>query len=425
MDDVLKLGFLGGLQRAGIVPGLDRMRALVERLGHPQSRYPVIIVTGTNGKGSTTCFIDSILRAAGFRTGRFTSPHLVDVRERVFIDGRMVDAGTFARLGEELRRVLQKESLEVTFFEALSAIGFMAFAEAGVDVAVVEVGMGGRLDSTNVSDPVVSVLTSVGLDHTSFLGSTVEAIALEKTGVARPGRPFITGVEDGLYGSTVGPELERIGARPVRYGLDFTCREGVDGLDWESGGRVHRALVPGLSGRYQSFNLCLAVAAVEAFLAVSGRTANESAYVKGARDAFWPGRFQMVARDPVVILDGCHNVHGARALKNELSSLSRPLVMVHGTRPEKDYDGVLALLAPEADAIVHAGFEGGADPHSVAAVSVAHVRPGVAVMVEPCLSDAVAKAVALAGKSGTVLVTGSLYMIGAAIRDFGWPGFAD
>lgn len=425
MDDVLKLGFLGGLQRAGIVPGLERMRALVDCLGNPQLRYPVIIVTGTNGKGSTTCFIESILRAAGFRTGRFTSPHLVDVRERIFIDGRMIDAGTFARLGEELKRALQNNGLEVTFFEALSAIGFMAFASACVDVAVVEVGMGGRLDSTNVSEPVVSVLTSVGLDHTSFLGFTEEAIALEKTGVARPGRPFVTGVEDSLFMSIVGPELERIGASPFRCGHDFVCREGLSGLDWEGSGRRITGLVPGIGGRYQAFNLCLAVAAVHAFLAGSGRTADESVFVNGARNAFWPGRFQTVAHDPAIILDGCHNVHGARALRMELASLSRPLVMVHGTKPEKDFDGVLSLLAPEVDAVVEAGFDGGADPDAVAAVSRSYVRSGVLVTVEPCLSDAVAKAVALAGKSGTVLVTGSLYMIGEAIRDCGWPGFAD
>jgi len=420
MDDVLKLDFLGSLQRSGILPGLDRMHALMTAFGDPQLQYPVILVTGTNGKGSTTCFIESILRAAGYRTGRFTSPHLVDVRERISLDGRMIDPDLFLELGGELRRAMETHDIRATFFEALSAIGFLAFRKTAVDVAVVEIGMGGRFDSTNVAEPVVSVLTNVGLEHVGFLGHTREEIAREKVGIARDGRPFVTAVDDGLYASTVGPALAAIGARPVRFGVDFRCQPCPEGLDWAGWRSRHDGLVSGLPGAYQRQNLCLAVAAVESLCETAGFRVGDDAFRDGARSAYWPARLQKVASDPTIIVDGCHNVHGALSLRGDLEGLARPLILVHGTRPEKDYDGVLSLLAPMADGIIETAFDGGAAPETVADVARRHVRSGVAVDVIPSIADAVAHALAMAGSCGTVVVVGSLYMAGAAIRTMGW-----
>ena len=419
MDDVLKLGFLGSLQRSGIVPGLDRMRAMMDATGNPQLEYPVVLVTGTNGKGSTTCFIESILRAAGYRTGRFTSPHLVDVRERIFIEGRMIDAGLFDGLGRELRQVVESRGIRPTFFEALSSIGFLAF-RGRVDVAVVEIGMGGRFDSTNVADPVVSVLTNVGLEHVGFLGATRELIAGEKVGIARRGRPFVTAVDDALFESTVGPALRAVGAIPLRNGVDFGAVSRSGALDWKGWRSNHEGLVPGLAGMYQHLNLSLAVAAVECLADSAGFVVPDAAFAAGAASASWPARFQKVATAPDVIVDGCHNVHGATVLRAELAALARPLVIVHGTRPEKDYDGVLALLAPMADGIVETAFAGGADPNAVAAVAQRHVGTGVPVEVVPDIPAAIERARGLAGAAGTVLLTGSLYLAGAAMAALGW-----
>lgn len=417
MDDISKLDFLGSLQKTGIVPGLDRMSALMDRLGSPQLQYPVVIVAGTNGKGSTTCLIDSILRAAGYRTGRFTSPHLVDVRERIFIDGGMIDAATFEGLGKRLACVMESENLKATFFEAVSAIGFMAFAQSGLDVAVVEVGMGGRLDSTNVTEPMVSVLTNVGLDHTGFLGDSVEQIAFEKVGVARGGRPFVTGVDDRLFDSVIGSELARIGAKPVRSGKDFSCTLESDGFRYLGRSGQLSKIICGLPGSYQADNLGLALAAVECLSEDAGLAVGHEAVLRGAATAFWPGRFQKVASCPSVILDGCHNVHAAVALSRELDKLSRPLVIVHASRPEKDYHGVLSLLAPAADVMVETSFYGGEDPDVLALVAGEYTGPGVPVHVIADPASGVARAVEMAGRNGTVLVTGSLYMIGSLISE--------
>ena len=239
MDDTSTLDILAGLQRTGIRPGLSRIRRLVTRLGHPERAFPAVLISGTNGKGSTAAFLDAILRSAGHRTGRFTSPHLVDVRERIAIDGRWIDAETFSALAREVRDVMAAGARPVraTYFEALTAIGFLAFARARVDVAVVEVGMGGRFDSTNVCDPLASVLTNVTLDHVAYLGPTVDAIAAEKVGVARPGRPFVTAVEDGVFDRVVGPALQAMGATAWRLGRDGTVTRRPDGrIDFASGG---------------------------------------------------------------------------------------------------------------------------------------------------------------------------------------------
>lgn len=420
MDDVLRLGFLGSLQRSGIVPGLDRMKAIMGAFGNPQLGYPVVLVTGTNGKGSTVCFIEAILRAAGYRTGRFTSPHLVDVRERIAINGRMIDAGLFGELGTELRSAVESGNVRPTFFEALTAIGFFAFRRAAVDVAVVEIGMGGRFDSTNVAEPVVSVLTNVGLDHVGFLGGTREAIASEKVGIARRGRPFVTGVDEALFESTVGPALAGVGAKPVREGVDYRATLHGAAMSWEGWSGVHEGLVPGLAGRCQYGNLSLAVAAVECLRESAGFKVDDDAFRRGAAAASWPARFQKVASAPDTIVDGCHNVHAAERLRLELAGLAGPLILVHATKPEKDYEGVLALLAPQADGIVETAFEGGADPEIVAAVARRHARAGVGVEVEPGIAAAIGRARGLAGVSGTVVIAGSLYLAGAAMREMGW-----
>jgi dihydrofolate synthase/folylpolyglutamate synthase len=424
MDDTDTLDVLAGLQRTGIRPGLSRIRRLVARLGHPERAFPAVLITGTNGKGSTAVFLDAILRAGGYRTGCFTSPHLVDVRERIVLDGRPIDAATFAALAIEVRDAMAAGTRPVraTYFEALTAIGFLAFARAGVDLAVVEVGMGGRYDSTNVCDPLVSVLTNVSLDHTAFLGPTVDAIASEKVGVARPGRVCVTAVADGIFERVVGPALDAIAAPARRLGHDVRVVRREDGrIDWTGHGGRLEGIPVGLPGSFQVENAALALAAAET-LVETGWVLDAAAMRAGIAGATWPGRFQKVHERPTVILDGCHNPGAAIRLAETLRAEppTRPLVMVHGSRADKDVGTVLQTLVPCVDAVVETGIPGLAPPDVLAPLAATGGDGKVPVEVVPDLRQAVARAMALAGPGGTVLITGSLYLVGAALASEPW-----
>ncbi len=413
MDDTSQFEFLHGLQRTGIVPGLERIRPLLERLGGPHRRFASVLITGTNGKGSTAAFLEAILRARGYRTGLFTSPHLCGVRERVRVCGRVLDQRRFYAYGMEVRAAVDPAD-PATFFEALTAIGFLAFAREGVEVAVVEVGMGGRYDSTNVLDPLVSVLTNVSLDHTRYLGNTVEEIASEKVGVARPGRVLVTGVSEGLFCNVVGPALDRIGSEAIRLDRDIRVRRENGQIDWEGRRMALDRVRLSLRGTFQVDNAALALAAAEALCDV-GFPVDGDSMRRGLGRTRWPGRFQRVASRPAVILDGAHNPGAAERLCETLRAypVARPLVLVHATRPDKDFRGVLSCLLPLCDLCIETTVPGLCDPEAVA--EVAQDLSACRVVVEPDLSRALALARQRAGERGTVLVTGSLYLVGAVL----------
>ncbi len=418
MDDTSQFEFLRGLQRTGIVPGLERIRPLLARLGHPERRFASVLITGTNGKGSTAAFLEAILRAHGYRTGLFTSPHLCDVRERVRVAGRALPAERFEAYGREVRASMDPAD-PATFFEALTAIGFLAFAREGVEVAVVEVGMGGQYDSTNVLDPLVSVLTNVSLDHQRFLGNTVEAIAAEKVAIARPGHVLVTGVSEALHERVVGPALVRIGATAVRLHQDVHVRRDDGRIDWRGRRLALRGARLALKGTFQADNAALALAAAEA-LADAGWPVEDAAMRTGLARTWWPGRFQKVASRPTVILDGAHNPGAAERLRETLSAYAqaRPMVLVHATRPDKDFRAVLSCLLPLCDHCVETTAPGLCDPEAVA--EVAREVSACPVEVCPDLGRALALARRLAGEGGTVLVTGSLYLVGAVLARPGW-----
>lgn len=424
MDENSTFDFLKGLQRTGIRPGLGRMRELMERLGHPERAFASVLITGTNGKGSTAAFLEAILASQGYKTGLFTSPHLVDVRERVRIAGRKISQSRFRELGMEVRTAMsgggKARPVRATYFEALTAIGFLAFATERVDIAVVEVGMGGRLDSTNVIDPLVSVLTNVTLDHTRYLGETVEAIAKEKMGVARRGRPLVTAVTDSLFNSVVGPRIRDLHAMALRLDRDFfyTRRDGR--IDFVGREAHVQDIAVSLRGTFQSINAAIALATAEA-LTRSGLKISVDAMKRGIGSAVWPGRFDKVSDQPVVILDGCHNVGAAACLAETLDCypLPRPLIMVHGSKPDKDFKGVLSHLAPRCDAVIETSIPGLMEP-SVLANACKEVTLQVHVEAIPEFISAYERAVELAKESGTVLITGSLYLVGAALAAQPW-----
>jgi dihydrofolate synthase/folylpolyglutamate synthase len=417
VDEKLSLSFLAGLQRTGIVPGLQRIVPLLERLGNPHLAYPSVLVGGTNGKGSTCAFIESILRNSGYRTGLFTSPHLVDVRERVRIGGSALELSKFEQYGEEVGRKIADSCLP-TYFEALTAIGFLAFQREEVEIAVVEVGMGGKFDSTNCLEPMVSVLTNVSLDHQRFLGDTVEKIALEKVGIARHKKNLITAVNDAIFESTVKPACDEIGAHPLKLHRDFFASKSGECLKFRMNGTEVSA-VPGLRGTFQTENAALAIACCQV-LKTLGFKIGKRNMEAGLAETRWAGRFQVLKDSPTLIVDGCHNEGAATRLKETIEEEinGRPIVLVHSSKPEKDYKSVLKQIAPLCQEVIETTNDGLMDPFELA--QTAKTFADCDIFCIPKLRDALDYATEEAKRiGGCVLVTGSLYLVGGVFKELG------
>ncbi|MEO7754709.1 MAG: Mur ligase family protein, partial [Terracoccus sp.] len=310
-----------------IGPSLDRIRAVMELAGDPQHSYPVIHLTGTNGKTSTSRMVDSILRESGLSTGRFTSPHLHDIRERITLSGKPIPREKFIAAYDEVAplidlvdaRSLESGGRRMNFFEVLVAVAFAAFADAPVDVAVVEVGLGGFWDATNVADGQVAVITPVDLDHTHLLGDDVEEIAAEKSGIIKTDALAVSGVQDPLAAEVLRARAEEVGARIVFEGNDF----GVLAREVALGGQ--QVSLRGLAGEYpdlflplhgahQASNLVTAVAAVEAFLGGGTQPLEHDILLAATAAMTSPGRLEIVRRSPTVLVDAAHNPAGARSL---------------------------------------------------------------------------------------------------------------
>jgi dihydrofolate synthase/folylpolyglutamate synthase len=415
-------------------PTLDRIQALVDLLGDPQRSYPVIHVGGTNGKTTTARIIDAVLRGFGLRVGRFTSPDLSSVTERISLDGEPISAGRFVETYEDVRPYLalvdNEHPVPLSYFEVLTAMGFVAFADAPVDVAVVEVGMGGVWDSTNVADGRVCVVTPVALDHTAYLGETLEQIAAEKAGIIKPGSVAVLAAQPVAAAEVLLRRVAEVGATVAREGSEF----GVLGRSVAVGGQVLR--VQGLGGVYdelflplhgahQAQNAAVALAAVEAFLGAGADTGGID--VEVVRETLLgvssPGRLEALRSAPTVLVDAAHNPHGMAATVAALAeSFSfRRLIGVVAMLGDKDVTGMLAALEPAVDEIV---VTENSSPRrmpvdDLAALAVEVYGPD-RVAVEPRLDDAIETAVQLAeegedqlGGSG-VLVTGSVVTAGEA-----------
>ena len=414
-----------------VAPSLGRISALTELLGDPQRAYPVIHVTGTNGKGSTTAMIESLLRAAGLRTGRYTSPHLTSLTERITIDGEPVSDERFDELWAELAPYVaivdtqEIDGVACTFFEIMTAMAFAAFADAPVDVAVIEVGLGGTWDATNVADAGVAVITPIDLDHTHLLGTTVAEIAREKAGIIKPGAHAILAGQSLEAAQVLLERCAEVGALPQREGIDFGVlgrQLAVDGqLVRLNGaeGPVEDVFIP-LHGAHQASNAGLALAAVEAFLGLKGLNADV------ARDGFAavtvPGRLEVVRRSPTVLLDAAHNPHGAAAVVATLEEAFdlNPLVGVIGVMADKDVRGLLETFEPALTHVVVtqvASTSRGLPAEQLGELA-AEIFGAERVTVAPSLDNALEAAVGLAEVEGVgtpgVLVSGSVVLVGEA-----------
>ncbi len=422
-------------------PRIEPVRRLAELAGSPQLSFPVIQVAGTNGKTSTSRAIESLLRAHGLHTGLFTSPHLVDFSERFQLDGSPVTGHVLAEAWDELRLPLEvlDAQLEaegqgpITFFEALAVLAFAVFADAPVDAAVIEVGMGGEWDATNIADAQVAVFTPIDLDHTAILGADIATIARTKAGIIKPSSTVVSAQQSHEAIAEIAEAAEREDARLFVSGRDFALLEdrlavggrqlelrGLHGHDYDP------AFVP-LYGGHQAQNVSLAVAAVEAFFGAE-RPIPEEVLDEGLAQLTSPGRLQLIGNDPVVYVDAAHNPHGAEALARAVteSFAFGELALVAGALSDKDAGGVLAALAPIADTIFLAPV---ASPRSLVEAQLSELaasieRDGIT-EVAGSLAEALdaARSWAEQAEGRAVLVAGSVLLAGEAIlhaRDEGW-----
>ncbi len=414
-------------------PSLDRIRAFVELLGDPQLAYPVIHLTGTNGKTSTSRMIDALLLALDLRTGRFTSPHVERMSERISLDGVPLDDDGFVRAFNDVapytHLVDEAEAHPLSFFETVVAMAYAAFADAPVDVAVVEVGMGGAWDATNVMDAPVAVVLPIAVDHAKYLGDSPAAIAQEKAGIIKPGATVVVAQQSAEVAAVLLERATEVGATLAREGLEFGLVDRVPAVGGQMialqglRARYDEVFLP-LYGAHQARNAALALAAVEAF---AGDQPLDEDLVRAAfAGVTSPARLEVVRRSPTIVLDAAHNPHGAQALAEALedSFSFAPLIGVVGVMDDKDAEGLLAALEPH---LAHVICTQNASSRAMSALDLAEVARTVfdedKVTVEPRLADAIDAAAALAEAgeafgdplgSGAVLITGSVVTAGQA-----------
>jgi dihydrofolate synthase/folylpolyglutamate synthase len=389
---------------------LERVRRVLAALGDPQRRLRCLHVAGTNGKGSVAAMLDAMLAAAGYRTGLYTSPHLVRLGERVKIGGDEIARDEIVALTDEIRARAAAVGEELTFFEFVTVMAFVHFVRHQVDVAVIEVGLGGRLDATNVVDPVVAVITSIGLEHTRWLGSTLAAVAAEKGGIIKPGRPVVLGALAG-EARAVLVDLAAVRGAPLLEAPNYVVERADGGFDFVAPQRVVCDLRVGLRGSFQRRNAAVAVAALVA--AGEAVTVGDAAIRRGLAAARWPGRLEVLPGAPTVLLDGAHNPDGMRTLVEELPSIAagRRVHVLFAVMGDKDWPVMIELLAPFcASVTVTEVIEQRAVPAQRLAEAFARHAP---VQIERDPVEALAATRRRAAPSDVVLVTGSLFLVGA------------
>ena len=382
--------------------GLERITAVLEALGNPERAYRVVHVAGTNGKGSTCAMIEAGLRAAGVRTGLFTSPHLIEPTERIQIDGIPIGPVDFERAFNIVHETAEKLDLDChpTYFETVTAMAFWLFREKKVDTAVIEVGLGGRLDSTNVVEPVLTVITPIDFDHEAYLGHTIEAIASEKAGILKPGIPAVVAPQRPEAAKVLEARAAELHV-PVTRAQDFEIRD----LHIDARGSRFSGVICPLAGEHQIDNT---VTAVQALLALGVSP-------DGIKDARWPGRIEHVSPNPDIILDGAHNPAGARALARYLERFygGRKIWLVYGAMRDKAIDEVAGVLFPLASELILTA------PDTARAL-----RPDALAEfagrghIEPTVEMAIDYARTHAADEDVIVITGSLFVVGEARKVF-------
>jgi dihydrofolate synthase/folylpolyglutamate synthase len=426
---------------------LAHMRVLLAALGHPENRFPTVLVAGTNGKGSTAATLASILQASGLKTGLYTSPHLIRINERICLNGEPIADDDFALLHDVVDRTAERLVGEgdlpwhPSFFETLTAMAFEYFARNHPDMVVLEVGMGGRLDATNVVEPRLSIITDIALDHQKYLGSTVAEIAREKAGIIRPGGVVVTLPQLPEANDVIGNAILNAGARAVNAVPYVPLSSGpwpVASGQWQPYaldliGETIQVESP-LVGRHQLRNVALAIAAA---VELRNQDLDKHGIAQitpetiacGIRQTHWPGRFQVVPAtgdNPEYVLDVAHNPAGAWALRSTLSAACRDLengrdvTMVFGVMRDKAIREITEILFPIARHVIvtHANNPRSASPDEIRQAA-ARVAAGIDIVEAENVASALNRARNVAGPSGLIVVTGSIYVVGEAMQELG------
>lgn len=432
MDYQEALSYLESLQMHKIKLGLDAMRDFLDRVGSPEKGLRFVHVAGTNGKGSVSATLFSIAKQAGYRVGLYTSPHLSDVRERFRLGDRFIAKDEFARLATRIRGILEPE--RITYFEFGTALALLWFAECDVDLVILEVGMGGRLDATNVVTPLVSIITSISMDHEAYLGTTLTEVATEKAGIVKPGVPVVSSAIRPEAAAVVERTCGERGAPLYLFNRDFGYRNEGGSWRWQgtrepAAGEI-AGLRCGLLGEYQRQNSAVAVAA-SLLLRRCGFAIETPAIIAGVAQVSWPGRMEYFhggqialpgrQTDPAgrwYLLDGAHNPDGVARLAESLAAefAGRRLVCVWGAMGDKDIAAAFAVIEPVIDRIIltRAPGERSATPDQLLACLSPEGRANAAC--EPDIRAALARAGALAGPDDCIVVAGSLYLLGEVRR---------
>ncbi len=425
--------YLDSLQFHKIKLGLDAMHSFMARVGNPEKSLRTVHVAGTNGKGSVSMTLLTILSEAGYRVGLYTSPHLSSVRERFRINDSFITEEKFAELASRIREVLGDE--KITYFEFTTALAFLWFSEEKLDLVVLETGLGGRLDATNIVQPLVSVITNVSMDHEAYLGDTISAVAGEKAGIIKAGIPVVSAVKEGEGLEEIAAVCREKESRLLLFGREFGAGLAPDGLwQWLANAKFadtrYADLRCSMKGNYQVENASLALATIE-LLKKSGFSVTEEIIRKGLAEVHWPGRLESfclyretrqvvscstAASTVSFLLDGAHNPAGVSSLVDTLASECsyKRLILVWGAMLDKDLKTTLADVAPLADTIIFTKPDGerSAEPEQL----LENVSEKFKDRCVLCASvtDAVAEAERLADADDLILIAGSLYLIGAA-----------
>jgi dihydrofolate synthase/folylpolyglutamate synthase len=413
--------YLEEIQNLGIKFGLDNVREILLAFQNPHRKFPSVLVAGSNGKGSVCAFLTKILSLHSFRVGLFSSPHLVDVEERIRIGDELIARKAFCRLLTRLRNKIEelitakKLINPPTYFEHLCCLAFLYFAEQKVDMAFLEVGMGGRFDATNVVDPEVSVITTISAEHQKFLGESLSEIAREKSGIIKPGVPVVCGVQKKDAYAAIKNRAEELGSpfygvfdreedfweHKTDRGYVFTFRMNGETYSYE----------PSLPGKHQGRNAAIAIAASR-ILGERWKKLEKGMIIQGIQRARWEGRLEVLSKKPFVLLDGAHNEEGAEALRDYIEeSAIPPLILVYASMRDKKIDRIANILFPFAEIVILTRFPyyRACPPEELAEKAAPH---GKKILREPDPGKAFRMAQKLAGPGGTVLVAGSLFLVG-------------
>jgi len=405
--------WLYSLQVFGIKLGLSSTEAMLARLGNPERRFPSVHLAGTNGKGSTAIMLATVLAETGLKVGLYTSPHLVNFRERYLINGRMPTKKRMAQVMAHVRQAVNGTE-PPTFFEFTTALAFQYFANEKVDLAVIETGLGGRLDATNVLRPLISLVSDIALEHTQYLGATLSQIAWEKAGIIKAQTPAATTARQPVATEVLAGRARELSAPLFRLGPDFRVRWTSKGLHYQGLAWRFSGLRLGLAGRFQGPNAGLALVGLE-LLGRRGFEVDEASIRQGLARSRWPGRLETISHNPRIIVDGAHNPAACQTLVRTLAEIpARRRIIVFGVMADKDLSAMVQAIGPAADEMIltRAAYERSASPEQLAQAAD---RLGFSYRLVPELMAALDLARRLARTDDLIVITGSLFVVGEVL----------